>query len=503
LGRSYARRSRRNITPITSYNVYRAQQGGVSALIGTSTTTSYFDNTVPHAGWYVYSVAGVNTGGEGNIGNAPVIFIGPAEWEPTTYNWFEISGIGTPIPFTADDQNLGPYPIGMTFPYYNAAFFSTFRACTNGFISFTSTSTVYTNAAIPTAAEPNNLISPYWDDLTFSSTGDAYYYYDAANTRCIIEYLHAPHLSYAASDFTFQVILEENGDIIYQYMIVDPSTMTPFPSATVGIENAAGTVGIQCTYNGSGPWEPTANTAVIIYSVGISEPPDVSVVLTPVGLPIVIPPTGGAFNFNISVTNNEPTGTVCGVWTMITIPAGTTVGPFINAPAINFVTPGQNINRDRAQSIPAAAPAGNYVYHAYTGFYPAMIGDEDSFPFSKSADGDGGIPVKDWYCWGEAFPGETGVFAAPDLPSSYVLSDAYPNPFNPITHIGYSLPQRAYVELTVFDVTGRQVTTLVKGWMDAGSHEATFYAQGLASGVYFYRLTAGDFSSVKKMILMK
>jgi|GEM_PF-1100888 len=487
-------------TGCDSYNIYRALQGGTLAPIGTSTTATFFDNTVPNQGWYFYGVAGVNASGEGDLAQTTPIYIGPAEWEPTTYNWFEISTIGTPVPFTSDDQNLGPFPIGMAFPWYNSTFPTTVRMCTNGFASFTSTSTTWTGTTLPNSAAPNDLLSVYWDDMTFSSTGDAYYYYDAANTRFIMEWYRCPHLSYTSSVYTFQIILEDNGDIIYQYQTIDPAGMTPFPSATVGIENQTGTVGIQCTYNGSGPWEPTAQSAVIIYSVGTTTAYNVTMTLTPVGLPIVIPAIGGGFDFNIAGTNNEAFPINVGVWTTVTMPDLTTYGPIINVTNFPFAA-GQTIDRDRVQAVPAFAPTGNYTYNGYMGIYPSMIWDQDSFPFSKSATDNGGSPVEGWYNWGEAFPGESVI--AMNLPSSYTLSDAYPNPFNPTATIGYTLPQRSLVELTVFDVTGRQVTTLVKGWMDAGTHQATFYADGLASGVYFYRLTANDFTSVKKMILMK
>jgi len=85
----------------------------------------------------------------------------------------------------------------------------------------------------------------------------------------------------------------------------------------------------------------------------------------------------------------------------------------------------------------------------------------------------------------------------------YALSPNYPNPFNPTTTISFALPTATTVNLTVYDLSGRQVATLVNGWRVAGTHEVTFDGSNLASGVYTYRLQAGDFIANGKMALMK
>ena len=78
-----------------------------------------------------------------------------------------------------------------------------------------------------------------------------------------------------------------------------------------------------------------------------------------------------------------------------------------------------------------------------------------------------------------------------------------PNPFNPSTVISYQWPVADIVKLAVYDITGRKVTELVNGWRNAGVHDVTFDASHLASGVYLYRLEAGDFNASGKMVLMK
>jgi hypothetical protein len=83
------------------------------------------------------------------------------------------------------------------------------------------------------------------------------------------------------------------------------------------------------------------------------------------------------------------------------------------------------------------------------------------------------------------------------------LYDNYPNPFNPSTRIKYQVSSISYVSLVVYDVLGNEVATLVNEEKPAGSYEVNFNASTLASGIYYYRLTAGTFTEIKKMVLLK
>jgi hypothetical protein len=89
------------------------------------------------------------------------------------------------------------------------------------------------------------------------------------------------------------------------------------------------------------------------------------------------------------------------------------------------------------------------------------------------------------------------------LPEDFGLSQNYPNPFNPTTTISYQLPVDAHVTLVVSDIMGREVATLVNGQEEAGYKSVTFDASHLASGIYLYRLQAGNFVESKKLMLMK
>lgn len=89
------------------------------------------------------------------------------------------------------------------------------------------------------------------------------------------------------------------------------------------------------------------------------------------------------------------------------------------------------------------------------------------------------------------------------VPDAFGLFQNYPNPFNPTTTIRFSLPKRKRVTLKVFDVLGREVATLFDAELHSGEHSVRFDARGLASGVYFFRLSQGDRRLVKKAVLMR
>lgn len=90
-----------------------------------------------------------------------------------------------------------------------------------------------------------------------------------------------------------------------------------------------------------------------------------------------------------------------------------------------------------------------------------------------------------------------------EIPQSFTLYQNYPNPFNPSTTIKFTLPVDSRVKINVYNALGQLVETLVDKEMESGHHEVNFNASRLASGVYLYQLQAGDFVSVKKMLLLK
>ncbi len=92
---------------------------------------------------------------------------------------------------------------------------------------------------------------------------------------------------------------------------------------------------------------------------------------------------------------------------------------------------------------------------------------------------------------------------ADELPVTRSLEQNYPNPFNPATTIRYQLPARSHMSLTVFNTLGQRVSVLQDGEQEAGFHEVKFDGKGLTSGVYFYRMQAGEFVQTKQLIIVK
>jgi hypothetical protein len=88
-------------------------------------------------------------------------------------------------------------------------------------------------------------------------------------------------------------------------------------------------------------------------------------------------------------------------------------------------------------------------------------------------------------------------------PLIFNLKQNYPNPFNPTTKIKYSIASRQFVVLKVFNVLGQEIETLVNAEKPAGNYQVEFNAANLPSGVYFYRIKAGSFNQVRKMLLIK
>ncbi|MBI5266908.1 MAG: T9SS type A sorting domain-containing protein [candidate division Zixibacteria bacterium] len=101
-----------------------------------------------------------------------------------------------------------------------------------------------------------------------------------------------------------------------------------------------------------------------------------------------------------------------------------------------------------------------------------------------------------------------GAGSGSSLPKEYALEQNYPNPFNPTTNIAFALPTAGRVEVAVFNVLGQQVNSLVSEDLPAGNHTIVWdgrnsQGESVASGIYFYRIVAGDFSQTKKMMMLK
>jgi hypothetical protein len=100
--------------------------------------------------------------------------------------------------------------------------------------------------------------------------------------------------------------------------------------------------------------------------------------------------------------------------------------------------------------------------------------------------------------------GSVGIISSSsNIPEEFTLYQNYPNPFNPLTHLEFGISKLEFVSLKVFDILGKEVMTLVNETKPAGKYSVTFDGSNLSSGIYFYKIEAGDFIKVKRMALIK
>jgi len=167
--------------------------------------------------------------------------------EPSvTFSWVDITGTGTYLPLNGDDTYGGPYAIGFDFFFYGESY-SMFNISTNGFITFGPGSPSLSNYPIPSSYSPNNYIAPYWDDLVVGSSELIIETIGAEpDRRLVLEWLNVNRYG-NSSLMTFEIILEEaTGHIWFQYATMNGMTGD---GATVGMENADGSIGVQYGYN--------------------------------------------------------------------------------------------------------------------------------------------------------------------------------------------------------------------------------------------------------------
>lgn len=425
--------------------------------------------------------------------------------EGPTYNWIEIDpgygGSGALINFTSDDQTV-QVNLPFTFTYYGQNY-TTISVCTNGWIAMgTTTSTDYSNSRIPDSDGPSAMIAPFWEDLSPQYQGSVSHYYDQTENCFIIEFKNVRQYRPTSATETFEAVFFDpsyyptssgDGDILFQYEHVsDPA------SCTIGIENQSETVGLQYLFDEEyNPAATQLRPGLAIYFTTLSIYPRLAVTLTPHNPPVQIPAAGGTFDFTINIQNLESDPLTFDGWIEAVLPNGNVYGPIINRQGL-AIAGGAAIQRQLSQYVPGYAPMGSYIYRAKAGVYPDTVWNQDSFPLTKLGR-DGRAGGRGW----ELLGWDTADELTAELLLDYELDGSFPNPFNNRTLIQFSIPVAGNVKLLVYDVQGREAARLAEGYFPAGRHSALFDASGLPSGVYFARLTAGDYTQTRKLMLLK
>jgi len=270
---------------------------------------------------------------------------------------------------------------------------------------------------------------------------------------------------------------------------------------------------------GSGFW-PSQNEIVplciealygnFVLANGVSGgmPPVVDITATPDDPPVIIPSSGGSFDFDITLSNNTNSTWSVDFWTFATFPNGRSTDALL-APTSVQLEPGATFTNTYTQIVPPI-DATTITYNARVGVFPDVIAG-DSFNFtvttspSLAAASDEQPRSEDWVVF-EA--GTTPPTLSETVPEVFALGQNYPNPFNPQTTISYQVPQESAVKITIYDLTGRVVRELVNQRQTAGSHTAVWDGTNkagakVASGVYLYQMKAGEFVQTRKLTLMK
>jgi outer membrane protein assembly factor BamB len=228
---------------------------------------------------------------------------------------------------------------------------------------------------------------------------------------------------------------------------------------------------------------------------GEIEPP-VAIEIIPDDPPVRVP-RGESFGFTGTVINNTEELQRVDLWTMAFDFNGRSHGPFKTFNNV-AISPHETLTGHLSQRVRNAAPLGNYVYVAYCGEYPSEVIDSSCFDFEiiagGVAEGDGG-----WLLTGSF----DKAHLAASIPSEFGLGRNYPNPFNARTTISYQLPIRSHVNLEVYNLLGEKVATLVDSRRQSGCRSVTWDGSEFSSGIYFYRLSAGDYTETRRMILVK
>jgi hypothetical protein len=213
--------------------------------------------------------------------------------------------------------------------------------------------------------------------------------------------------------------------------------------------------------------------------------------------PPVVVPRGGSFGFTGTVTNNTDEVQDVDIWTMAYVPGIGMYGPLKQFANLRFA-PHQSRQAHFYQRVSNSAPVSDeYLYCGYVGDYPS-VSDSSWFPFEVIAGALTKAGEQGWALTGSFLEG-----SFVDLPSEFALMKNYPNPFNAQTVIDYQLPTSSDVKLEVYNLLGKKVGTLVDQQQEAGYKSVTWDASEVSSGIYFYKLNAGEYTETMRMTLIK
>jgi len=227
---------------------------------------------------------------------------------------------------------------------------------------------------------------------------------------------------------------------------------------------------------------------------------DFIVGMVPQVSPILIPASGGSFNYHLMTINNVMDSLTTDYWWQVVFPHTNSKLIGIEQNLLPLDSTAVAIN----QNVPAQLSPGNYQYVVYVGEYPGIVWASDTLAIRKLPGGESQI-VDDWRYTLSEIESEESTQGKSSQPSTIIIHPCSPNPFNPTTTISFDLPVASQVKLDVFDINGRIVGAHSRAPLQysPGTHSISFDGSNQTSGIYLYRLTAGEFTASGKMVLMK
>lgn len=229
---------------------------------------------------------------------------------------------------------------------------------------------------------------------------------------------------------------------------------------------------------------------------------DANMTLTPAVPQIVIPASGGQFQYDRVIQNTGTTNRTINVYTAFIRPNGTLLRAN-NEMGLNLPAGGQIQNLNLIQSIPSGFSAGEYSYIVLAlNAVGRTILAMDYFTFVKSGTLDNGAGDKDPRDL-SSIDMDSPQNPIDYSPAEFTLSQPFPNPFNPQTTLSYYLNEPGNVSLVVYDLQGREVANLTDGWKNSGYYEVEFDGSALSSGIYFAALKSGASTQIRKLSLIK
>ncbi len=403
------------------------------------------------------------------------------------FSWVDISSTGTDIIGDLGDESVGgPYNIGFTFNFFGNDYTQLYIS-SNGWISFDSQSSAYySNTTIPNASSPNNIIALFWDDLNpaSSSVTDKHLYIgNAPNGDYVISLVNYPEYGADADGWiTCQAILKQNGNIKFQYY--EHGSSIDLNGATVGIENSDGTAGVQYRYNTSGG--PLFGSPLAV-EFGMDDQS------LPVELNSFIAQAGNNRAFLKWTTQSEVNNLGFEIYRS-TSESGEyqMIASYENYDNLRGAG---NSNTTHTYAFTDANVLNGITY--YYKLADVSMNGQKHFHGPVSV-----IPNKNG-----ADLKNTGL-----IPKTFALKNNFPNPFNPTTTIGFDIPMvpggKIHVDLSIYNMLGQKVRTLVSDVLTPGSYQITWDGRNengaiVANGIYFYGIRTEKFTRFKKMILMK